>query len=263
MPQLAEAFYRDLGGGRYASTAATAGPWSAATQHGGPPTALLGRAMERCGGPAGSRLARMTVEIPRPIPVGELEVHVRVVRAGARAELLEGELAAGGRPVLMARAWRLTEGPADTPALRHVPAPQPLPGPQPPHGMAGAHVEGYVSAMEWRFPAGEDFETRGPGTLWGRQRIPLVAGEADTPVSRVLTLADTNWAVGFELDHVHRLVINTDVTIALHREPVGEWFCMRTATAASPHGSGLAVGQLDDVAGDLGRVLQTLLIAER
>jgi hypothetical protein len=28
-------------------------------------------------------------------------------------------------------------------------------------------------------------------------------------------------------------------------------------------GSGMAVGQLDDVAGDCGRVLQTLLIAER
>jgi Thioesterase-like superfamily len=263
MPELPEAFYRDLGGGRYASTAATAGPWSPDTQHGGPPSALLGRAMERCAPRPGLRIARLTVEIPRPIPVADLQVGVRIIRSGGRAELLEGEITAGGRPVLLARAWRLAAGPADTPALQHVPAPPPVPAPQPPHGMAGAYIDGYVSAIEWRFPAGQNFETRGPGTLWARQRIPLVAGEADTPLTRVLTLADSNWAVGFELDHLGRLVINTDVTIALHREPAGEWFCLRTATAASPYGSGLAVGQLDDEAGDLGRVLQTLLVAER
>ena len=53
------------------------------------------------------------------------------------------------------------------------------------------------------------------------------------------------------------------MTVALHREPVGEWLCLRTATAASPGGTGLAVGRLDDAAGDCGRVLQTLLVAER
>jgi hypothetical protein len=263
MPDLPEAFYRDLGGGRYASAPATAGPWSPETQHGGPPSALIGRAMERCGATPGLRFARVTIEIPRPIPVAELEVRVRALRSGGRTELIEGEITSGGRQVLLARAWRLVASPADTPALRHVPAPPPVPGPQPPHEMAGAYLDGYLSAMEWRFPPGEDFETPGPGTLWARQRIPLVAGEADTPLTRALTLADTNWAVGFELDHFRRLVINTDVTVALHRDPVGDWLCLRTATAASPGGSGLAYGQLDDEAGDCGRVLQTLLVAER
>jgi hypothetical protein len=93
--------------------------------------------------------------------------------------------------------------------------------------------------------------------------VPLVAGEADTPLTRALTLADSSWAVGFELDHRKGFVINTDVTLALHREPVGEWLCLRSATAASPEGSGLALGQLDDLAGDCGRVLQTLLVTER
>jgi len=262
-PELPEAFYRDLGGGRYESTAATAGPWSPDAQHGGPPSGLIGRAMERCAARPGFRIARVTVDIPRPIPVGEVRVDVRVLRSGGRTELLEGEVTAGGRPVLLARAWSMAAAPADTPELRHVPVPPPVPGPQPPHGIAGVHMGGYLSAMEWRFPSEDTFDTPGPGTVWGRQRIPLVAGEADSPLTRVLTLADTNWAVGFELDHLRRLVINTDVTIALHREPVGDWFCLRTATTASPHGSGLACGQLDDVAGDCGRVLQTLLIAER
>jgi hypothetical protein len=259
----AGAFYLDLGDGRYESTAATAGPWSPALQHAGPPSALVGRAMERCGRRPELRVARVTIDLPRPIPVGELAVAARVVRSGGRSELLEGEIRAGGEVVLLARAWRIVRSPDDTPALRHGAGPPPLPGPQPPHGLSGAHVDGYIAAMEWRFQGEEGFDDRGPGRTWGRQRIPLVAGEPDSPLTRVLTIADASWAVGFELDHLRQFVINTDVTVALHREPVGEWLCMRTATFASPGGSGLAEGRLDDSAGDCGRILQTLLVAAR
>jgi Thioesterase-like superfamily len=261
--QLPEAFYTDLGHGRYKSTTATAGPWSAETQHAGPPSALLGFAMEKCARRANLRIARVTFEIPRPIPVGDLQVDARVVRSGGRTELLEGEVTSGGETVLLARAWRVIASPAGTPQLRPEPSLPPLPEPQPPHGMAGAYVGGYVSAMEWRFASGEGFDTVGPGIAWARQRIPLVAGEADTPLTRALTLADSTWAIAFELDHVRQLVVNTDVTVALHREPVGEWLCLRSATAASPTGSGLAYGHLGDIDGDCGRVLQTLLIADR
>jgi hypothetical protein len=261
--ELPEAFYRELGDGRYESTAATAGPWSPETQHAGPPSALLGRAMERCARRADLRIARVTLEIPRPVPVGELRVDVRVAHAGRRTELLEGEITAEGKAVLLARAWRIAGSPADTPHLRPDAGAPPVPGPQPPHGMAGAYLDGYVSAIEWRFVSGAGFDTPGPGTAWARQRIPLLAGEPDTPLSRALTLADSSWAIGFELDHARQRIINTDITVALHREPVGEWLCLRSATAASPHGSGLAHGRLDDADGGCGHILQTLLIADR
>ncbi|MFI0260707.1 thioesterase family protein [Streptomyces sp. NPDC017056] len=260
---LDQAFYTSLGAGRYESSSATAGPWSAKTQHAGPPSALLGRALESHEAREGFRVARVTVELPRPVPVGELHVQVRTVRSGGRTELVEGELTSDGSTVMLARAWRIAAGPADTPRLRPETDPPPLPAPQPPHTMAGAHLDGYIAAMEWRFEPGKGFDTPGPGTAWARQRIPLVAGEPDTPLTRALTLADSNWAVAFELDHFRQLVINTDITLALHRDPVGEWFCIRSSTAASPAGSGLALGQLDDAAGDCGRILQTLLVADR
>ncbi|MGV9349864.1 thioesterase family protein [Streptomyces spiralis] len=260
---VSAAFYRDLGHGSYESSPATAGPWSPKTQHGGPPSALMGRALERHAPRQGFRVARISLELARPVPVADLQVNVRTARSGARTELLEGEITSGGQLVLMARAWRMIASPDDTPQLRPEPIAPPLPGPQPPHGMAGAHVEGYIAAMEWRFEPGKGFDTTGPGTVWARQRIPLVAGEQDTPLTRALTLADSSWAVAFELDHVQRLVINTDVTLALHREPIGEWLCVRSATAASPGGSGLALGQLDDTVGDCGRILQTLLVTQR
>nr|WP_042191096.1 thioesterase family protein [Kibdelosporangium sp. MJ126-NF4]CEL19842.1 TesB-like acyl-CoA thioesterase 5 [Kibdelosporangium sp. MJ126-NF4]CTQ97066.1 TesB-like acyl-CoA thioesterase 5 [Kibdelosporangium sp. MJ126-NF4] len=260
---MAEAFYRSLGDGRYDSGPATAGPWSPKTQHAGPPSALLGRALQSFGGRTDLRVARVTVEIPKPVPVGEVQVEVRALRSGARTDLLDAQLLADGEPVMLARAWRMSPSPDGTPELRAEPPPPALPGPQPPHGMSGAYVDGYLSAIEWRFLDGGGFDSRGPGAAWARQRIPLVDGEEDTPLSRVLTVADASWAVGFELDLTRQFAINTDVTVALHRQPVGEWFCMRTATTASPDGSGLAVGQLSDAHGDCGRIIQTLFIADR
>ncbi|MFH8346533.1 acyl-CoA thioesterase domain-containing protein [Streptomyces sp. NPDC018045] len=63
-----QAFHRNLGDGRYDSSAATAGPWSAGTQHAGPPSALLGRALEEGGAREGFRITRVTVDLPRPVP---------------------------------------------------------------------------------------------------------------------------------------------------------------------------------------------------
>ncbi|WP_221357864.1 thioesterase family protein [Streptomyces beigongshangae] len=260
---LPEAFYYRLGHGRFESTTATAGPWSPKWQHGGPPSALLGRAMEAHEPREGFRLTRVTVELPRPVPVAALKVSVRTLHSSRRVELLEGEISTDDGPVMLARAWRMAVGPADTPSLRIGGQPPRLPGAQAPHTMADAHLGGYIAAMEWRFEPGGGFDVPGPGTAWARQRIPLLAGATDTALTRALTLADSSWAVAFELDHHRRLVINTDVTLALHRPPAGAWLCLRSATAASPGGSGLAVGQLHDEAGECGQVMQTLLVNER
>lgn len=262
-PNLPEAFYRELGAGRFESTEATAGPWSPKAQHGGPPSALVGRMMERHDPRPGSHIARVTVELVRPVPVAEVQVVVRTLRSGRSTELLEGEILADGQPVLLARAWRIVDSPAHTPRLRHEPSPPPLPGPQPAESMTGAHTAGYLSAMEWRFAPGQGFNIPGPGSAWLRQRIPLLAHEPDTGLTRALTVADSSWAVAFELDHVRDLVINTDVTLALHREPVGEWLCLTSSTAAHPVAGALASGRLDDAEGDCGRILQTLLVAGR
>ncbi|MGI5419567.1 thioesterase family protein [Actinomadura luteofluorescens] len=259
----AESFYEALGGGRFASTPATAGPWSPGLQHGGPFSALIGRAFERHDPVPGTRLARVTVEILSPVPVAELEVAVRVVRPGRRVAFLEGEIAHEGRPVARASAWRIMAAPARLEPVVHAAAPPDLTGTPESFGRwAGMHRDGYLSAMEWRLVRGA-FGEPGPGTVWARPRIPLVAGEADTPLVRALTLADSASGVGSQLDVAEWLIINTDVTVALHRDPVGEWLCLAASLDAAPGGSALCQGTLADRSGELGRVLQTLLVDER
>ncbi|MGH7910220.1 MAG: thioesterase family protein [Candidatus Dormibacteraceae bacterium] len=259
-----DAFYRRLGGDRFASSPRTAGPWGPDTQHAGPPSALLGRILQECAPRPELRLARITLEIPRPVPVGELEARARVVRSGGRSELLEGEIRAAGVTVMTARAWRIARAPEDTPSLRlDRPAPGVPAAPASPPAMRGAYVLGYMAAMEWRLARGGSFDDPGPGIAWARQRIPLLAGEEDTGPTRALTLADSSWAVGFELDLRRQFAINTDLTLALYRDPLGQWLSLQSATAASAGGSGLARGTMGDERGEVGVVLQTLLVSDR
>src|SRR5690348_15157491 len=110
MAELPPALY-EPDGSVLIPTALTRGPWDPSHQHAGPPSALLARAIERAAGIDGGRIARVAVDILRPVPLEPLEVQARVVRPGRRVELLEAvlTLAADGTELMGARAWRLRD----------------------------------------------------------------------------------------------------------------------------------------------------------
>ncbi len=82
-------FYVPLGGGRFRATELTASPWGPGSQHGGPPSALLGRALESDAGREDGVFARLAFEFLGPVPVGELSVEAKTVRPGRRVSLRE------------------------------------------------------------------------------------------------------------------------------------------------------------------------------
>ena len=116
--------------------------------------------------------------------------------------------------------------------------------------------------MDYRFIAGRFLEP-GPATVWMRMRQPLVAGENPSPLQRVLVAADSGNGVSATLDWSRYLFINVDLSVHLHRLPVGEWVCLDAVTLPESHGVGLADTALFDERGPLGRALQTLLVRER
>ncbi len=91
---------------KFLATAATAGPWSAAAQHGGPPAALLGRAVAALAGP-GRTVGRFTMDLLGPVPLGPLSVVAEVLRPGRTVALLQATLydEDAGRDVARAQAW--------------------------------------------------------------------------------------------------------------------------------------------------------------
>ena len=259
----ATAFYEPLGGGRVSSTAATMGPWSADAQHAGPPSALLARAIEQCEPHPDQRLARLTVDILGPVPVAELVVSARVVRSGRRVTLVEAALGAGDRTVLTARGWRVARpGPPAPPALG-----PPLEAPDPttlPSGLhwPGAELEGYLSAVEWRFASGA-FAAPGPARVWARPRLPLVAGEPTSPFCGVTLVADSGSGVSSVLSPEEWLFMNVDLTVVLHRAPDGPWVFMDAVTTTDPGGVGVARTVLGDGRGPVGLAVQTLVVFHR
>ena len=255
-----ESFYLPLGGDRWSSTWHTTGPWDERFQHGGPPSALLGRAVERTSPRADMVVARVTVEILGPIPVGQLTVTAAVARQGRSVELVEATMSAGGRQVARAAAWRVRRAAAAGVAPRRV-----LPPPLPAVGAGigtGGWVDGYLSAVEWRFVRGH-FTEKGPSAAWTRLRIPLVEGEDPSPLQRVLAVADSGNGISSELDLSGWHFINPELTVHLHREPVGEWICLDATTTISPGGAGLATSVLSDLGGPVGVGAQSLLVAPR
>ena len=259
---MADSFFQPLSAGRWRATVHTTGPWDERFQHAGPPSALLGRAIERVDPRDDVLVARVTVEILGPIPVGELSLQSRMVRPGRSVELVEAVLSADGRDVARASAWRVRRT-TSSPVAPVAAAPPPLPPHDPAQDIGrGDWVDGYLSAIEWRFVKGH-FAQPGPAAAWTRLRHPLVEGEEPTPLQRVLTVADSGNGISSELDLRHWHFINPELSVHLHREAVGEWIGLDASTAISTGGAGLATSVLSDAAGPVAVGAQTLLVSPR
>jgi len=257
---VADSFYVPVGDGRWLATVHTTGPWDPGAQHGGPPSALLGRAMQRCEPRDDMIIARFTCEILSAIPVGEISVQARLARPGRSVQLLEGVITAGGRGVALARAWRVlrAQSPSAGPPL---PPPPRLPD-QETSLQPGGWVDGYLSAIEWRNVRGR-FGELGPATVWARMRYPLLPDEEPSPLERVLAIADSSSGVSGELDLREWHFINPELTVHLHRDAAGEWICLDAQTTISAGGAGLGTSVVSDLDGPVGVCAQSLLVAPR
>jgi hypothetical protein len=240
------------------------GPWDPGHQHGGAPAALVGRALERLETPGPMRVARLSFAFPGPVPLAPISVHAEITRPGRRLALAEATVSAEGRPVLRAQATLLRV--ADVP-LPPTPAEPPAPGPD---GARPAHFSDvrfdrgfHLSAIELRVAAGVGPDALGPALGWFRLRLPLVAGETPTPLQRVLAAADFGNGLSRVLDFDTHLFVNTDLTVHLHREPVGEWVGLDARTDLDGTGIGQATSVLRDERGRIGTAAQSLFVAVR
>ena len=255
------AFYLPLGDGRYSATTACVGPWFADAQHMGPPSALLVRELEHCAPQPDLQLARITVEVLGPVPVGEVTVTTSVLRPGRKIELVGAEMSVAGRPVVRAQAWRLAAAPTGEVAggvAETLPAP-------PPDGhweRAPGWLPGYLDHVEWRFLKG-GFEVPGDGQVWARPRLPVVDGEPPSGAQLVAAVADAANGVGSRIDMTRWLFLNTEISIHLHRTPIGEWVGVDAHAVIGPTGLGTVSAELFDSDGQVGRCAQALTVRPR
>lgn len=249
----------------FVPTLLSRGPWREDAQHGGAPAALLARCVEHTAGD-GHRLARLTVEFLRPVPLTALTVHLDG-RAGRSAGRWEATIVAGGRLVATARAVTVVEvaEPLDVPDLGHADPPpvghdEELPRFLIP-GMPD-YPSFYNGGMAPRIAAGT---VAGPGeaTGWFTFRVPLVAGEPTPPAATAAAAADFCNGLSWVVPVDEFVFSNADVTLNLWREPVADRVGVAARTTIDPHGAGVATGRLFDTRGMIGHASQSLVVRRR
>lgn len=252
------AFYLPLGDDTFRSTAHTVGPWGPDSQHLGPPSALLVRSLLATGR---SSLSRVTFEVLGPVPVADLTVSTSVERPGRSVELLSATLSAAGRVVLTARAWHIV-GSDTTAVAGGDPSPMAPPSTATPMEVPDYWSGGYLAAVEWLSVSGGIF-TPGDAQVWARPRVAVVDGFEPTPLERLFSVVDSASGVSSRVDIRKWYAINTDLTVHLHRQPVGEWVGMDARTTIGPDGVGLATSVVHDFEGPVGTTAQALFVRER
>ncbi len=256
-------FTRD--GAGYVPSAHAVGPWDPDQLHGGPACALVAAELQALA--PEHQLARCTFEFLGPVPLGPLELEARLIKPGRRFQLAEAELEADGRRVLVARAGFLRRSePMELPSKALLDPGLPCAGPEesdPEHGdwdITPGQRAFHVSGMELRAPAQQP---PGRSRVWFRLAGDLVAGEATAAISRAVAAADFANGISLVVSFSTHVFVNTDLTVALFRDPVGPWVLLDAETRIDPAGIGRATATLYDAQGPIGTAQQTLFVQER
>lgn len=231
-------------------------------QHGGAPSALVARAAEAFPSERPMRVARMTIDLLRPVPVGELDIETEVVREGRKIQLLSVRLVSGGKECMRASVLKLRDEPQELPehgGYRPLDCEVPKAGePRSP----GFNVQGFGSGLSTKLLRGE-WGRPGPAAIWFRMDRAVVRGEPTTPLMRAALTGDFCNGVSSVLDFQKWTYINGDLTISLARDPVGEWILLDAETWVGDSGGALAFARLADRNGYFGRAVQSVLIEKR
>jgi hypothetical protein len=253
----------EVDGGVARPTEFARGPWSPHAQHGGAPSALLAGQLERFDLGTATFPARFTLELMRPVPLAPLRIERRTIRPGKKVQLVQGSLFADDVEVVRATLLRLREQPVDFEVEAIAGNDRQLPAPGAPEKLGGAWTigTGFWNAVEVSRAHGE-WGRPGPAGMWLRLAVPIVAGEEPSPFQRVAAAGDFGNGVAAAFDRDRYSCINPDLTITLHRLPMGEWVGLDSSTFPERTGFGVAESVLHDERGRIGRAVQTVLIEE-
>jgi hypothetical protein len=264
--RVVDPLFTPVGDGAFEASPITRGPWDELMMHGGPPAALLARAVDQTQPGSELVVTRLTIELLGGVPVGPVSVATSLAKTGRRFQIVDGELHVGDRLACLARAVRIRR--ADIPEAAsawdgfgadRLPSPEScepmVPWVKAERGMF------YPDATEIRHVSGE----RGSGHVvgWIRLRGEMLPGEPPSPLARTAAAADFANGMSAGLAFGDWLFVNTELSIHLYREPVGEWIGLDARSVTDPSGAGLSTATLHDLRGPFGVCAQSLFVERR
>lgn len=250
-------------GDHLVATEAAGSPWHPTLLHGG---ALSGLMMHRiCARLAdwpGFRINRVTMDLLRPGPKAAYQVSDFMVRDGQRLKLLAVEARVEDRLICRAEALLQKTRPISLPSY----APQPAPPPAGPEMFEESGIQAMLDAKGLDIPTGfhsrvqlrsiTPWNEQGSGTSWIHVPMTVVEGELITPLTHLGMVADLGNGVG-QLNFGSAIgTINADINLALFRDPVSEWICLKAEAQVQEDGLGVVHSHVFDTQGALGYILQ-------
>jgi hypothetical protein len=208
--------------GAYVPSRLTEGPWDPGSQFGGAPSALMATLVEQTPTLAPMQIARLTVDLLRPVPMVPLRSKVEVVRQGKRIQVVDAVLWAGTTEVARCSAMRVRTtdlGAIDLPTGETAFGLPDTPLDVDEEVFPGREQPGSRWAVEYLFE-GRGGYVRDP--MWVRLRVPVVAGQSPGPMAQLAFLSDLVNGIG-NGQGGGVLGINTDVSVNVLRYPFGDW----------------------------------------
>jgi len=255
------AIYR-VDGDNVVTSPNAAGPWDRRMQHGSAPSALVTWAAERIPTPVPMNVARVTIDLMRPVPVAPLTIESEVLREGRKIQLCEIKLFADGVQVVGATVLKIKRQSQPLPDdVKELPVTLPSPEDSLVEDGHGA-TSPFAGMVSMRAARGR-FGQAGAGAIWFHVDHPLIEGEAISQAMRAVVAADFSNGTASTLDFRAWTYINADLTVSFARQPVGEWILLDGESWIGPDGCGLAMSRLADRQGYFGRAVQSLVIEKR
>lgn len=230
------------------------GPWNPNSLHGRVLGGLFARCLEQEFGEAGFLFTRLTVDMFRLPGLTPIEVTTSLVRSGNRIRVIDATAISEGAEIARARAVMLKQAePPQNPVWK----PETWDAPRPED--AGPPRDSLQGMWEtYPLPPGKSGQRR----VWLRETHPLIEGEELTPFVRVAGCADyasplAN-ASASGLDYV-----NADITLYLHRLPVGEYIGFEVSSHESADGIAVGDTTVYDIEGAIGRSIVCAVVNRR
>jgi len=237
------------------------GPWDPTVQHGGAPSALVTWAAEQLPTPQPMQVARITVDLMRPVPVAPLTFEAEVVREGRKIQLCAVRLFSNGVEVVRASVLKIRIEPVTLPSYVET-QPLDLPGPDEGKLEKPAGENKFSSCVTLRAVRG-GFLKLGPAAIWFRADRPMVEGFENSTAMRVALTSDFTNGVASVIDFTKWTFINADLSITLARQPVGDWILLNSQATLGEDGAGIAISRLADSQGYFGQAVQCLVVEPR
>jgi hypothetical protein len=256
-----DAVYR-LEGSRVVTGPLAGGPWDPKMQHGSAPSALIVAVADAVPTAVPMRVARLTVDLMRPIPVAPLDIRTEVLREGRKIQLCNIDLIADGKLAVRGTVLKIRRENYELPDTVES-EPVTLPPPSAGHLAKGKITDNpFMTCLSMSVVKG-GFNKPGPGAVWFKVERPVIEGQANSAAMRAVIAADFCNGASSVLDFRAWTFINGDLSVSLARDPVGDWVLLDAETWLGPDGSGIACARLGDAEGYFGRAAQSILIEPR